>query len=225
MASKVVLVLGAGANIGKTTAAVFAAKGYKLALAARSLKPEDSTTDQLHIKADFSDPSSIAKIFDDVKAKFGAPSVVIYNAAAVNLVSATDPFTVPLAAFASSININTISAYAAVQASVLAFSSLPASASRTFIYTGNKLNVLSIPAYFDLGVGKSATAHIIETGSIAYKDKGYKFYYVDERKPNGDTVYPTDGPGHAAEFLKLAESAEQGPWDHTFVTGQGYKKF
>jgi len=48
---------------------------------------------------------------------------------------------------------------------------------------------------------------------------------VDERKPNGDSVYPTDGPGHAAEFLKLAESAEQGPWSHTFVKGQGFKKF
>jgi len=79
MASKVVLILGAGANIGKSTAAVFASNGYKLALAARSLKPEDSTANQLHIKADFSDPSSIAKIFEDVKAKFGAPSVVIYN--------------------------------------------------------------------------------------------------------------------------------------------------
>lgn len=88
--------------------------------------------------------------------------------------SDTDPLTIPLERLVSSLNINTISAYAAAQASVSGFSSLPASASRTFIYTGNKLNLISMPKFLDLGVGKSATAHIIKSASISYKDKGYK---------------------------------------------------
>lgn len=77
--SPVALVLGAGANIGQHVGRAFAAKGYRVALAARSLKEEDSNGDQLHIKSDFSDPDSITEVFSKVKSKFGAPHVVVYN--------------------------------------------------------------------------------------------------------------------------------------------------
>lgn len=77
--SPVALILGQGANVGKAVASAFAKKGYKIALVARSLKEENSTADELHVKGDLSDPSSITAIFDKVKAKFGVPSVVIYN--------------------------------------------------------------------------------------------------------------------------------------------------
>lgn len=77
--SPVALILGAGANIGQNVGRAFAAKGYKIALAARSLKEDDSTSEQLHIKSDFSDPESISKIFAKVTSKFGTPHVVVYN--------------------------------------------------------------------------------------------------------------------------------------------------
>ena len=79
MTSPVALILGAGANVGQNVGRAFAAKGYKVALAARGLKAEDSTQDQLHIQADFSDPSSISTIFEKVKSQFGLPHVVVYN--------------------------------------------------------------------------------------------------------------------------------------------------
>lgn len=60
-------------------ARVFAAKGYKVALASRSLKETDSTADQVNISADFSDPESVTKTFSKVKSLLGAPSVVVYN--------------------------------------------------------------------------------------------------------------------------------------------------
>lgn len=77
--SPIALILGAGSNIGQHVATAFAAKGYKLALAARSLKEEDSTPNILHIQSDFSDPESVLKAFARVKSQFGLPSVVIYN--------------------------------------------------------------------------------------------------------------------------------------------------
>lgn len=77
--SPVALILGAGSNIGQNVGRVFAAKGYKIALAARSLKEEDSTPDQLLIRSDFSDPESVEKVFSTVKSKLGAPGVVVYN--------------------------------------------------------------------------------------------------------------------------------------------------
>lgn len=77
--SPILLVLGAGSNVGQTVAKTFAAKGYKVALAARKLNESDSTQDTLNIQSDFSDPSSVVTVFEKVKAKFGVPSVVVYN--------------------------------------------------------------------------------------------------------------------------------------------------
>lgn len=78
-ASPVILILGSGPNIGKHVARAFAAKGYKVALASRSLKEADSTADQLNISSDFTDPESITKAFSKVKSLLGPPSVVVYN--------------------------------------------------------------------------------------------------------------------------------------------------
>jgi len=64
--------------------------------------------------------------------------------------------------------------YAAIKDSLASFDSLPESASKAFIYTGNILNVSPQPALTTLGVGKTASAHIIELSSGAYGKKGYK---------------------------------------------------
>lgn len=78
-APPVVLILGSGPNIGKHVTRAFAAKGYKVALASRSLKEEDSTADQVNISSDFSDPDSVIRTFSKVKSLLGPPSVVVYN--------------------------------------------------------------------------------------------------------------------------------------------------
>jgi len=85
-----------------------------------------------------------------------------------------DPAKLSLEAFANSLSINVTSVYAAVQAAVAAFAKLDADAPRTFIYTGNGLNDAVWPALLDLGVGKSASAHLIAALASAYKGKGYK---------------------------------------------------
>lgn len=54
----------------------------------------------------------------------------------------------------------------------------------------------------------------------------FRFYYADERTAEGTpAMQNVDGPAHAELFFQLAESPEQGPWQQTFVKGQGYKKF
>ena len=84
--SPVALVLGAGSNVGMSVGRAFAAQGYRVALAARSLKEENSTPDELHIPSDFSESHSIPQIFTKVKAKFGNPHVVVYNGNALLIV-------------------------------------------------------------------------------------------------------------------------------------------
>lgn len=86
-----------------------------------------------------------------------------------------DPLSLQLADFNKDFNINTVSAYVAAQQAAIGFAQLPESAAKTFIYTGNILNTTIIPPLLDLGVGKAATAHIIQSAAAAYKDRGYKY--------------------------------------------------
>jgi len=81
MTSKpIILILGAGSNVGSSVAKAFAAKGYAVALAARRLKASDNTPDTINITSDFSDPAAVTLAFETVKKEFGsAPSVVVYN--------------------------------------------------------------------------------------------------------------------------------------------------
>jgi hypothetical protein len=85
-----------------------------------------------------------------------------------------DPFALQVENFTRDFNINTTSAFVAAQQAALGFAELPDSAARTFIYTGNITNTVVIPSLVDLGVGKSAMAHIIEAVAGAYKDRGFK---------------------------------------------------
>jgi NAD(P)-dependent dehydrogenase (short-subunit alcohol dehydrogenase family) len=78
-ASPVILILGAGSNIGQSVARAFASKGYKVALAARRLKETDNTSNQINITSDLSDPSAVVSAFEKVKSSLGVPSVVVYN--------------------------------------------------------------------------------------------------------------------------------------------------
>lgn len=77
--SPVVLILGAGSNVGQAVAKAFSAKGYKVALVARKVNEADSTDKTAYIRADFSDPGSVAGVFSKTKSLLGIPSVVIYN--------------------------------------------------------------------------------------------------------------------------------------------------
>lgn len=53
-----------------------------------------------------------------------------------------------------------------------------------------------------------------------------RFYYGDERKTDGAPAYGAiDGDAHGKLYVELAESKTQGPWQQTFVKGEGYKRF
>lgn len=77
--SPILLILGAGSNIGQHVARAFTAKGFRVALASRSVKEENSTSDLIHVPVDTSDPDSVAEVFLKVKTILGLPSVVVYN--------------------------------------------------------------------------------------------------------------------------------------------------
>ncbi|KAK2753262.1 hypothetical protein FQN54_007953 [Arachnomyces sp. PD_36] len=223
----VALILGSGPNVGKHVAQTFAAKGYKVALSSRKANSSENTSDQFHFQADLSDPESVSGVYSKVTEELGTPSVVVYNAAvATRSEDPKDPFAVPHADFTRDLNVNTISAYAAAQQAILGFEKLPESASKTFIYTGNFLNTTILSPFMTLGVGKSASAHFIQYAAATYADRGFKFYYADERMADGSPAYHgVDGEAHAKLYDELVESKSQRPWLQTFVKGVGYKTF
>ncbi|KAJ6160715.1 hypothetical protein N7470_004111 [Penicillium chermesinum] len=219
--SPVILILGSGPRIGQHVAKAFSAKGYKVALASRSQKKEDSQTDQLHIAADLSDPHSVKDVFSNVEERLGLPSVVVYNAAAAIFNSPDDPLAVSLDDFTR--NFMRLSRHSRRPRALRDFLS---NSSKTFIYTGNILNDTPIANLFDVGVGKTATAYIIRAAATAYSIKGFKFYYADERKADGTPAYSAvDGDAHGDFYAGLAGHKTQGPWQQTFVKGIGYKQF
>jgi hypothetical protein len=138
---------------------------------------------------------------------------------------------------------------------VKAFRNAPSDASKTFIFTGNMLNVRLLPGMINFGLGKAVPAyairHLVEFGSytsegikwVAFRcfvalpwvmsetwdwnaDGDLRFYYADERTSNGDAVNnKISGVAAAEAYPELAERKEQGPWFYTFVRGEGYKDF
>ena len=70
--------------------------------------------------------------------------------------------------------VNIHSAYVAAQQAVAGWAELPASAARTFIYTGNALNVMALPKLMTNGIGKSGAAYMVMGAADAYKGRGYK---------------------------------------------------
>lgn len=66
--SPVILILGAGPNIGQHVARAFASKGYKVALAARRAREVDNTADQINITGDLSDSNDVVNVFQKAKA-------------------------------------------------------------------------------------------------------------------------------------------------------------
>merc|ERR1712000_57150 len=116
----------------------------------------------------------------------------------------------------------------ALQQAIAGFRGLPATASKTFIFTGNILNLVPVPGMLSFGMTKGATAYAIRylVETKTYEGEGVTFYYADERTSSGSPVFmDIDGPAAATAYLKLAEQKEQGPWLYTFVKGEGYKDF
>ncbi|KAK9311202.1 hypothetical protein V1524DRAFT_388033 [Lipomyces starkeyi] len=224
MVAKIAFILGAGPNIGQHVAKKFAANGYKVAVSSRS--GVTTSDDYLSIKADFTDPMTVASAFKQVRDTWGDPSVVVYNAAALHFAPGDDAFSIPVTAFQEDLNVNVSSLYAAIEETVNGWQNLKSS-SKTFIFTGNMLNVAgAMPALLTLGVGKAAAAHLIDGAVKSYGSQGYKFYYADERNPDGSSVGTSpDAKLHSEIYFQLAEEPEQRPWDYTFVKFKGFTKF
>ncbi|KFA71343.1 hypothetical protein S40288_08962 [Stachybotrys chartarum IBT 40288] len=229
---KILLVLGAGSNIGQSLTERFKSAGYSIALVSRSAPTSSGASDEvLRIQADLTNPGAIASIFETVKAKLGAhPTVVVYNAAALTVPSdMSNIFTVPVEDFERDMAVMNTSAYVAAREAVAGFEASTNDAPKAFIYTGNIFGAVTrpVPRVVTLGAGKSAAGFWLGVAGATFKEKGYKFHFADERHADGGsvTMQELSGPGAAEFYLDLAEKDAEIPWYATFVAGKGYVHF
>lgn len=75
----IILILGAGPNVGNSVASLFAQNKFKVALVGRSLVNGFSEDGYLEISADLADDASIPSIFQTVEQRLGMPNIVVYN--------------------------------------------------------------------------------------------------------------------------------------------------
>jgi hypothetical protein len=88
--------------------------------------------------------------------------------------SKDDPLSFPYTKIQHFNNVNLISPYVAAQEAIKGFAQLPEDASKTFIFTGNKLNVKAFPGLISMGLGKSASATLMQNLAAAYEKPGYR---------------------------------------------------
>jgi hypothetical protein len=130
------------------------------------------------LKADFAKTEPIPAMFHAAKVEFHtSPSVVLYKAA--TLTSPHDKDTVLLVSSESvalELNVNTVSAYVAAQQAVSGWETLTKETEKTFIYTGNIINVaiVPMPLFLDLGMGRSTSVFWISLADATCSAKGFR---------------------------------------------------
>ncbi|KAK5635372.1 hypothetical protein RRF57_011084 [Xylaria bambusicola] len=187
----------------------------------------------LSLKADFTNPEPIPALFEAAKIEFkAAPSVIIYNVAALTLPpDQGSVLSIRSSSVASDLKVNTVSPYAAAQQVVAAWEMLHGETKKIFIYTGNILRevVLPVPLVQNLGIDKAASAYWIGLADTLYAAKGYRtltFLHADERHEDGKIkVAQLDDPAHAEFYAELAKHEGKIPWNVSFVKGKGYVQF
>ena len=87
----------------------------------------------------------------------------------MTLVDRANPAGIDLEALQKDLAVNTFGVLTAADQAVKGFRQLPEHQAKTFIFTGNRLNIEPIPGLLNLGIGKSASAYFVADAASAYK--------------------------------------------------------
>ncbi len=91
MSNPVVLIFGAGANVGLAIASKFKQEGYKVAAVSRTIKDDLKKVADKTISASLT-PEEVQKVFEEVEKDLGPPNVVVYNGQLVVSINVAAPF-------------------------------------------------------------------------------------------------------------------------------------
>lgn len=183
-AAPIILVLGAGGNIGAAVSRRFQSAGYRVALVSRSATesaPSGGSPNVVTLKADLTDPSTIAPLFSRVSSAFGGsspavPSVVVFNAATLHpMPEPGNALSLDDTELAKDLALMVRSPYQAAREAFAAWKREGIKGG-TFIYTSNMLSrkTMLLPDLLTLGIGKRASEYWLELADTLYRKEGYR---------------------------------------------------
>jgi NAD(P)-dependent dehydrogenase (short-subunit alcohol dehydrogenase family) len=180
MSSKpVVVIFGAGANVGSALIKKFIGAGYRVAAVSRSAADPAVPSDdgcKLAIRADLYEPSHIPDVFKTIYETWGVtPKVVIWNVGPVT--PSPDPdniFSLPVSAINRDLAITVTSPFVAAGEAVKGWQSTGTGG--RFIMTGNIQPKMIFPVadFTTLGIAKSGAAYWLGTADALYKSKTWR---------------------------------------------------
>lgn len=170
-----VVILGAGPGVGRQCILKFLNAGFNVVATSRSLRDNLKAENLLELQLDLAAPDSIPPVFRKLRAHFDHPSVVVYNGYSRTIGPPDDPLSaVSVDSITHDLAVNVTGALIAARQAVEGWQSCGL-APATFIYTGNKLNVMSDPKALSFGMGKTAAAKMIWDCHAAYSGKSYRY--------------------------------------------------
>ena len=170
MAKPVCVVVGVGEGNGAALARAFAADGMAVGLLARSTDFTSRLADELGdaraYSCDVSDPLSIAKAFEAIRADLGDPVALVYNAGSG---AWGDVESISLEGFESSWRVNALGALAASQQVIPA---MAAAGSGTIIFIGATASLRGGPRTAAFAPAKAAQRSLAESMAKTLWPKG-----------------------------------------------------
>jgi uncharacterized protein (DUF362 family)/short-subunit dehydrogenase/NAD-dependent dihydropyrimidine dehydrogenase PreA subunit len=151
-----ILIVGAGKNLGLALTDLFSSKGYNIALCARnieSLEPHlkqatDNGVCALAFQADASKDKSIKRLYKDVCERMGLPDIVVYNVEAFCPGTITE---ISASAFRESWEANCLGGFLAGKEAAIR---MLGRGKGTIIFTGATASTRGKAGYINLAVGK-----------------------------------------------------------------------
>ena len=200
---KTIVIVGAGKGLGNAIARKFGQNDFRIILMARneaSLKEykEEFSNEGIEVythAADAANPASLTSAFDNVKAKFGTPDVLVYN---IEITGIDQHGTINSEKLMQHFQVDVASAYHSAQQVV---SDEFGKKNGVILFTGGGLAICPHPLYTPLSIDKAAL-------------RAMAFLLHDELKPKGIFVGTVTIAGAIAPDTSLApEHIAEKYWD------------
>ncbi|SFB59047.1 short chain dehydrogenase [Cohnella sp. OV330] len=163
MSKPLLVVVGAGAGVSASVAKKFGSEGFKIALIARRTASLAALAEELTgqgieafaVEADATVPAAVEEAFARIRASFGEPSALLYNAAAItrSTVSSLDE-----QQLIDDFKVNVVGALTSVKQVVPSFVERKQG---TILVTGGGLAISPNPAYASLSIGKAGVRSLV----------------------------------------------------------------
>lgn len=180
MASRLLIVVGAGPGISLAAARRFGAEGFTVGLIARREQALRKYRDDLaaagvpaiYRVADCTRDTELGHALQEIQAEAGTPEALLYNAANIKWKNLLDE---TAAALTADFAVNVAGALTAVRAVLPA---LRAAHSGTLLFTGSMLATEPVPAFGSLSIGKAGLRNLAHSLAKSLRGSGIKVHYL-----------------------------------------------